>query len=443
MRIDPAGFDPRMFITGPFRACPKCGHHELGTLSVTANVLRLRCRNCFYTAGERLPNLSKSVIYLDQMLLSNIAKELDPVWKSSVRRADPFWVDIFDQLDRLVKLQLIVCPESPIHAEESSFDDRYERILRRLYQHLACGVSLDFPEQVLSRQLDEGFNAVVEGRSPDWTRITPGDVVNGSLNRWTDRLLLTVNMGHWEGEVENNRNSRQRGYDLLTRLWKIWSTEQAVSFQQRFEAERHGLANAAIEAFQNQAQKWQAATVSPNDLQDALELMPGSLVMLVVAFLQRFAELGVSEAERLVQVAQFLHSEPALCAPKNHIEALLYASLARRAASGQKRVPSRGTVNDIQVISAYLPYSKAMFVDDEFAQYLKEQPLAREIEPYPTKIFSTRSREEFLNFLRGIEEQTAPEHLALVTHVYGEDWLRPFREILEDERRKEVPKQGS
>jgi hypothetical protein len=111
--------DPRMFVTGPFELCSRCGTRELGTLSITNNFHLRRCRNCFHNEGERLPRLRKKLIYLDQMVLSNIAKELDPVWRGHTRRPDPFWVDLFDQLDRLVKLQLIVCPESPIHEEES------------------------------------------------------------------------------------------------------------------------------------------------------------------------------------------------------------------------------------------------------------------------------------------------------------------------------------
>ena len=102
-------FDPRMFITGPFRPCPQCGESELGTLTVVNNFHRRRCRNCRHNAGNPLPPLRKRIVYLDQMLLSAIAKELDPVWRENTKRPDPFWVEIFDQLDRLVKLQLIVC----------------------------------------------------------------------------------------------------------------------------------------------------------------------------------------------------------------------------------------------------------------------------------------------------------------------------------------------
>jgi hypothetical protein len=165
-----------------------------------------------------------------------------------------------------------------------------------------------------------------------------------------------------------------------------------------------------------------------------MALTPGWLAQLVMGLLSRFEEIGVPLEEKFARAREFLYSDPALRAPQNRIRSLLYASLGRRAASGQKRLPSRGTPNDVEVISAYLPYCDAMFIDDEFVQLLIEQPLAQEIKPYATRIFSTRSRDEFLAYLQSVEAEASPEHVQLVTRTYGEGWVEPFRSILEHER---------
>ena len=429
-------FDPRMFITGPFRLCPRCGKYGLGTLSISNNFHQRRCRNCFYNEGERLPRLHKKLIYLDQMVLSNIAKELDPVWRGTNRRPDPFWLDLFDQLDRLVKLQLIVCPESPVHEEESAYDDRYEAVLRRLHQHLASGVSLDFPHQVLTRQLWEALEASLEDREPEWDCITPKNIVDGDLGHWNDRLLLTVNMGHWVGQINDRRSSRARAHNALRQLWERWQAESDINFEERFEKERRGIAEAALESYRSHLHRWYRASTGAEEIADIMALTPGWLVQLVMGLLSRFKEAGVPPQEQLNRVMEFLYSEAALRAPQNHISSLLYASLARRAASGQKRLPSRGTPNDIEVISGYLPYCDAMFIDDEFAQLLIEQPLAREIKPYATRVFSTRSRDVFLAYLESLEAEASPEHVQLVTCTYGDGWVEPFRSILEHERNR-------
>ena len=116
---------------------------------------------------------------------------------------------------------------------------------------------------------------------------------------------------------------------------------------------------------------------------------------------------------------------------------MLFAAMARRATNGQKRVPNRGTPNDIDMISSYLPYCDAIFIDDEFAGLLREEPIATEVGKYGTRVFSTRTREEFLAYLREIQAALPAEHLAQVVVTYGESWLDGFRSILELERERE------
>ena len=351
----PLVFDPRMFITGPLRPCPSCGQPQLGTLFISDNVHTRRCRGCFHIERERLPPLQKKMIYLDQMVLSGIAKELDPVWQGKTRRRDGFWVEAFDRLDRLKKLQLIVCPDSPIHEKESSSDDRYEAVLRRLYEHLASGVALRFPHEVLMAQLAEAFEAWFAGRDPDWTRITREGVVHGGLDRWNDLTRVSVNMGHWPGQIENRRRSRARAYEILGRHWERWRSESHVSFEDRFQAERRGLAGEALGSYAAFVQRWHQVATGAAEIGDPQQLVPGSLVQLVTWVLSRLEAHKVPPEARVREVKRFLYSEPALSAPQNHLTAVLYSGLARRAAHGQKRVPSRGTPNDIDFISAYLP----------------------------------------------------------------------------------------
>ena len=414
MSEKPFVFDPRVFITGPHRPCPKCGQVKLGTLSVANNLHNRRCGSCFYDEAEPLPPLAKKMIYLDQMVLSDIAKKLDPVWREEKPHADDFWLEAFDRIDRLVKLQLIVCPDSPIHEVESSYAERYEPVLRRLYEHLASGVSLRFPHQVFIEQLSEAFDAWSTGRDPDWSRITRVDVIRGDLDCWSDRMRITVDLGRLPGEIESRRESRDRAHAGLRQLWEQWASEGPVSFDDRFQEERRGVAAAALGPHRK----------------------PLWLAQLMRWLVGRLKEHGVSGEARLEEAERFLYSEAALRTPENHLGALLFAGLARRAASGQKRVPSRGTPNDMKFISAYLPYCDAMFIDNEFAQLLREEPLATAIKDHSTRIFSARSRDDFLAYLDALEAEADPPHVDLVVRTYGAEWLQPYRSVLEHERRR-------
>lgn len=430
-----------MFITSPFGPCPECGQVEFGTLSIRNNFHHRRCRNCRYESREQLPPVQKRLVYLDQMLLSYVAKELDPVWREKTRRPDPFWLKVFDQLDRLVKLQLIVCPESPIHEEESAYDDRFEGVLRRLYQHLASGVSLNFPLQIHIHQIWKAVFAMEEGRQLSWDGLQPNDIVHGELDRWSERLLMTVNTGHWD-PVAVRRASRDNRHAAFVAVWDQWRTERGLSFDVQFERERRALSEVAVHEYRNHVARFFRDDLSAEMLADPMALMPGQLTMLVFQLRQRLATDGATFEEAMRRVEDALLSEGVLRVPKNHITTLLYAGLARRAVNGKKNPPSRGTPNDVDGISAYLPYCDAMFIDDEFAQLLGEGPIRTEIAGYPTRIFSTRTRDGFLLYLRQLEAEAPTDHLATVARIYGEGWTTPYRTLLEHERGRELGKRG-
>lgn len=428
-------FDPKMLITGPFDRCPQCGQVQIGTSSVEKNVHIRRCRNCYHRETERLPPLEKKLIYLDQMVLSSIARELDPVWREQTSSRDGYWLEAFDQLDRLVKLQMIVCPESIIHEEESACDDRYETVLRRLYRNLSSGIRLHTPHEVVMEQLWEAFEAWFTDRDPDWSRITREKVVYGSLDEWSERLRLEVNMGHWPGRLEGIRDTRTSAHETLQQLWDEWASER-MQFEDLFQKERIGFATGVLQSFLIHVRRWHRTTGNVEEVVDPLDLFPSWQFRLVTEILRRLEEKGIPHEEQARRAVSFFFSEQALCAPENHIGALLHAGLARRAASGQRRVPTRGTRNDIAFIAAYLPYCDAMFIDNEFAHLLSEGPLAAEVNEYSTRIFSTRSRDEFLTYLVGLEDKASPDHVDLVNRTYGENWTKPFRSILEHERNR-------
>src|SRR5881409_525479 len=70
-------FDPRVFIRPPYIQCPSCGVDEqFGVLMIGAGYTR-RCRQCWHTESFDLPEIRKTVIYLDQMAISEMMKVLN------------------------------------------------------------------------------------------------------------------------------------------------------------------------------------------------------------------------------------------------------------------------------------------------------------------------------------------------------------------------------
>ena len=119
-------FDPRIFVNTPYIECPKCGSKAFGILSIYEDRYLRRCKNCLFpkanekSAHTPLPRLKKKVIYIDQMAISNMMKILNPETKAYKKGSvDEFWFLLFNKLDYLSKLQLIICPDSEFHEEES------------------------------------------------------------------------------------------------------------------------------------------------------------------------------------------------------------------------------------------------------------------------------------------------------------------------------------
>lgn len=430
-------FDPRRMISPPFRTCLECGLQELGVASVSKHVVLRRCRACLSNHSERLPALRKTLVYLDQMVLSNMAKSLDPVWAATRRPQDPFWVELFDLLDRLLKLQLVVCPESSAHEQESGALPPYWPVLRRLYEHLASDVSLEFPLQVYGMQLHDALDAYLAGTAPDFTAIDRRRVLSTDPDYWADRLQIRVNFGIVDGAVERYRSDRDGSGDAFAKIHARWAAESTRQFDDWYQEERRAMVEVLLDLYMSHLRLVHAVTIGAAPFSEDV-WNPRLEVDIVGGLLRRLEEAGVAPEERFGWLRQFLASEAALSAPSNDISALLMAALARKAAAGQRKPPNRGAWNDIKTIAAYLPYVDAMFVDDQFAGLMREEPLKSRLALYPTRVFSNRTREGFIEYLHGLETAASTEHRQLVEAVYGDSWLMPYRTILAHERDREA-----
>jgi hypothetical protein len=125
---------------------------------------------------------------------------------------------------------------------------------------------------------------------------------------------------------------------------------------------------------------------------------------------------------------EFLASDAIDGAPFSIIGAAMFASLSRKAASGQKRMPNQGTANDFGIVSTLLPYCDAMFMDNECCALWHDIPKSHKL-PYPCQMFCRNTAAEFIRYLTEIRDSATPEHLKLVEEVYGPDPLKPQQSI--------------
>lgn len=424
-------FDPRLFIGPPFTACPNCTRPEFGTLTVSKRTVTRRCRACWHTATRPLPPIRKKIIYLDQMAYSGMAKTLDPVWAAKSSPQAPYWANQFDALDRAFKLQLIVCPSSTVHEKESVLAQQ-PAMLRGVYDHLGGGVSFQHPIIIHQHQLSVAFRKLLAGETPNYD-LRRDLVLYGEPDTWMERLRISVNMAGLVPEADVQRNVRQRSHTAMLKYFDKWKNEPARKFADWYQEERMGSSINFASLYNEHAQLMQRVFAGELPMtEDAI--FPRLEAGVVSALMFVAQDAGFGPGERLPVVAKFLFSDVAYDAPANDIAALLMAALARKAASGQRRPPSPGMWNDITAVATFLPYCDAMYLDNECAGLLREEPLRTKLSRFGTAIFSSKSRHAFLDYLLKLEADAGVDHLRTVAEVYGDDWSTPYRELLVNER---------
>jgi hypothetical protein len=92
-------FDPRVFVGPRFITCPNAMRRRVRRADDRLGLPR-RCRECWFTERYDLPEIQKTVIYFDQMAISEMMKALNPV-SPAYERVDSFWREAFEKLDVL------------------------------------------------------------------------------------------------------------------------------------------------------------------------------------------------------------------------------------------------------------------------------------------------------------------------------------------------------
>ena len=164
-------------------------------------------------------------------------------------------------------------------------------------------------------------------------------------------------------------------------------------------------------------------------LESAGAFLPSHETTVMTDFRKQLIAQGLSEKEWLAKAAEFFGSQHFQHIPTVRLGSFIWATVAYRAARGQKKLPSAGFFNDVDFISAFLPYCDAIFVDKECHGILDDKHMQGVISEYGTKIFSLRNKEDFLAYLDGIEHGASADHQRLLNEVYGESYLRPYTEL--------------
>jgi len=414
--------DPRDFIMTPYLHCPKCGAEEYGVLSVSDIRCRRRCRACWHVATVYLPKIKKRIVYVDQFAFSNIMKFLSPEAKGHERAtAEPFWKELFEILGVVCHLQLVACPDSREHQHESLVSPFYKS-LKHTYEHFSGGVSFHDSETIRIQQIADLARAWVKNE-PVAFDFNPESISSGRLHDWSGRFFITVD-GILPGTVDELRTRRNKTHQGLQKVFEHWQREKK-SFKEVFATEKAAYGQTLIQMYAKDC--WKRAQMPSMMMRGQMPpldaVLPSRAESLVMSLLFVF-EQEVGKERKNAKLAEFFNSGAINEAPFNLIDAAMFASLAAKAASGQKEIPNQGTMTDINIVSTLLPYCDAIFVDNKCRALLHDIPRDCAL-PYACKVFSPNTGDNFIRYLSEIRDSATAGHLKLIEEIYGPDPVKP------------------
>lgn len=413
--------DPRIFISGPFIECTKCGKKEFGVLSISDQHFVRRCRACWHDESFDLPSLNKKVLYVDQFAISEMMKVLNPEWpKRKHTKIDSYWLKMFRKLDRLAKLHLIVCPDSITHEQESMTGGRslYDAA-KRMYEHLSGGLTFQPSYYVEIAQLREHIKNWIAGRASDVIPLNVDDVLVGKRNAWWDRMRPSVTFEIPDSRFEELKRLNPQVENGLKVVQERWRKERKILDEWFFEEVR-GQGRGNIKEFKNYKDRLLSADLTVNDI-----INQPIMIMKIKALTKPLEEAGVERDEIAGKVLEYLTSDDLQYVPYIRISAYIFAAAANKVGAGQKSKLTNSILSDATIVGSYLPYCDAMFLDRAMVGYVSELQKSNRL-PYSTRVFSRADPDQFLGYLDTIEKQATSEHLAKVKEVYGKSWTEPY-----------------
>jgi hypothetical protein len=409
---------PRDFIRPPYRNCPHCGHQSFGIWIMGRNAYYRRCRECLYQGPSiSLPDLNKKIIYLDQFAISNMMKASNPDTKAyHGGTLDPFYAELYQRLKRLTRMQLIVCPSSFTHTWES-LTSPFFKALEQFYEMLSYGVKFYDAHTIRRFQLHAHARNWIHGMRDKPSEIDVQTVVTGHINDWPPDFRVRANLTYGSEIIDELVRWRNEVHQGLSEVFERWRTEKHKTFDDWFNEELVGYGEVTLNIFTDSKAKSFLSL-----LRDGVLLETPESVHAVQAVMEVFREAGIPEGQIWSKTREYFLSPELRHVPSIRISSMLYAALARKAAGGQKRPPNRGMANDVEALSAMLPFCDAMFVDKECHALLSEEPLRSELD-YGTLLFSLNNKQDFLAHLKEIENKASEEFITALTELYGDQWI--------------------
>lgn len=397
----------------PWSRCARCKENTFGFLSGGGHSIVWRCSRCQYRVDEPLAEVDKKVIYIDQFVFSELFK-----LKAGTRREDkltPFWQKVDTLLHRVVHLQQAVLPHSNIHHAETVVS-AWPRELRETYEAMGGDLRFEDTNDVQMREITEFASAYVEQREPA-VSFDVDDILRGERNKWLPniRVVVGADYSRFAAGTRQRRDSAGASVNELMENWRA----RGLGFDEVLNIELNAYYRSRIEALKAWRENYERAEAAG----DMMAIMNQSMshICRELSMLDLlFKKAGIPEHSNDIARNSLWQWERNKEMPFGRILAYMFAALGGQVKAGRKKGVSPGFVNDVEAVAAYAPFVDAMFIDKECALLLTQGRPGKELD-FRARIFSLTNRDEFLDYLRGLEAQANGEMRRNAKIIYGLD----------------------
>jgi len=378
--------------------CPHCGH----TLNVQDVIQSMKkdeargyCSQCKIWTPFQLPSIRKKIVYLDQSLLSDMCREETGIAQR-----------LYHKLVELKRLQKIFLVISDIHCNETSaipVTDTKEKIWK-LQNTLANGRIAGNLYDVFAAQTRRMLTA------HDGTDSFPiTDIGLDDPHRWQVGMNIEpTNSGLIKLHQENTaprdlRNEKFRNIfdqqvrnipdcrgvrDCLNHVTELWRND----IQQ------------GINAYQQQCEILLIMQQLTEDLETGKPISHPIPHLSDAPFRRIVGDVvnGLNEPAALQRWSELLKNNPILICSSLRIRIAFEAELLWSRWQGHRSNPKKfnknfgvSCQNDIDHISAFVPYVDALTTDDDMRNLCKREVVIEELARFSTKIFSKNNYDEF------------------------------------------------
>lgn len=386
-----------------------------------------RCRECWHSESYSLPELDKKVIYLDQFVISNMMKAVNSRLSKN-DRVDEFFIQLFEKISKLCKLQVLVCPDSEFHENESSLSP-FSAELKRMYEHLSNGITLYDSATIRRFELCHTF-AKINKYKLRKDNLTIDDILHGNKNEWQGRLLFSIDHNVDQEEITRRRQSREAVAANINKLFGIWRKEPNKQYEDWYKAELDSFGLGIFTRYAKNMMNLKLARAGEEDSSALFLETANSDEHILIISLLHYLPNDMDEGAKYDLVFKFLFSEDIKKLPCVRIMAALFASLEHEVVhGGRKKLVGNGMGSDIYMVSSVLPYCDAIFVDNEINRFLSHPRAKYYLSEYEGKVFSLSSKQAFLDYLDEMIDSVPQKHKNLINEIYGNHWTEAFYEM--------------